>query len=84
MPNGQHSTKCDAENSVAANFKNRPNSMQHKLMQSTLFFTIPRAVNKSSESPPPGPFWGILALLTDSLDSPVLQQFFKVCDLFAN
>ena len=58
MPNDQHSTKCDAENSVAANFKNRPNSMQHKLMQSTLFFTIPRAVNKSSEVAPPWPVLG--------------------------
>ena len=29
-------------------------------------------------------FWGILAQLTDSLDWPVLRQFFQVCDLFPN
>ena len=29
-------------------------------------------------------FWAILALLTDFLDWPVLQQFFKVCNLFAS
>ena len=71
MPNDQLSTKCNAENSVAANFK-KGLLVCNNLMQTLLFFTIPRAVTKSSVpravKSPPGPFYGILALLTDFLD----------------